>query len=122
MVAEQLIHSGSFSGYNDDTTISVYFYKRIDISSSTTSISVDNSRHNYIIDIWSKDGEAYVKSSPNWVTYGLYDTVEMTGYTKYVYKLTIDYNSGSERTGTIVIGVVGNDWAELEIPITQEGA
>lgn len=41
MASEQL-HSGSFSGYNEDTTISVYFYKRIDNSSSTTSISMEN--------------------------------------------------------------------------------
>lgn len=122
MIAQQKIHSGSFLDHNDNS-ITVSFYKRIDLNADPTSFYVDYSVSSYLLVVWSREGEAYVKAYPYWLascTEIWVGDLPGTNYHKHYYIITTEINSGSTiRESFIKVGIQGVSWAEIEVPIRQ---
>jgi hypothetical protein len=122
MIARQLIHSGSFLDH-EDNPITVSFYKRIDLNADPTSFDVDYTLSVNILVVWSREGEAYVKSYPSWLiscTEIWVADLPGTNYHKHYYSFGVPLNEGEARDGVFKISIQGNDWAETVVPIHQE--
>ena len=122
MVAETKIHSGSFVDYNGNE-IEVEFYRRVNLNAEPASFSVDGHSHTLLMTVWSRDGEAYVDSYPTWVICGEIWTTDIPGspYHKHIYTIYIDAEpTGNERETLILVGIQGNNWAQIEVPIHQD--
>ena len=122
MGAQTLLHSGSFVDYNGNEII-VEFYKRVDLNSEPSYIEVDGDSHTSTMVVWSRSGEAHIDDYPLWMTAGEIWTTEVPGtsYHKHWYAVSIEQNVGLARDGVIKVGILNMSWAQIEVPVHQQG-
>lgn len=123
MVAERILHSGSFSDY-DNNTIDIKFYQRVHINTNPTSFIFESEEFRSVyLDVWSEDGEAEVVSYPSWMycyQVGFPSEIPGSNYHKRTYGVSAQTNTSDQiREGVIKVKLQGSDWAEVEIPVKQ---
>lgn len=124
MVANQLLHSGSFVDFDNDI-IEVKFFQKADLNADPTLFSVGGAMSTNLLLIWSRDGEAYIKSTPNFVSCTQIWQTEIPGTPYHMFYISVfisENTTGADREGNIKVGIQYNNWAELDVPVHQDAA
>lgn len=125
MAYTTLLHSGEFVDY-DGNTITVEFFKKIDLNANPTSLSFSDAGGSRSLVIWSRDGDAKLYDpTVDWLSYTVPSNhavpVVGTDYYKYTYIIHCNSNSGDERTTNLHIGIEGMGGVIIDVPVTQSG-
>ena len=128
-MALKLLHSGSFTDY-EGNTISVQLYRHRDLNASPTSLNFTAIGGIGKLAIWSYDGDAILNDIQyDWLSYRILGKSQLPGSEcyRYYYDIICRPNTGTERTGSLTIGldsVIDDDYTYLPtitIPVTQRG-
>ena len=124
-----LLHSGSFTDY-EGNTINVQLYKHRDLNASPTSLNFTAIGGILKLAIWSYDGDATLNDIQyDWLNYKFLGKSQLPGSEcyRYYYNISCKPNTGTERTGSLSIGldsVIDDDYTyrpTITIPVTQRG-
>ena len=124
-----LLHSGSFTDY-EGNTINVQLYKHRDLNASPTSLNFTAIGGILKLAIWSYDGDATLNDIQyDWLNYKFLGKSQLPGSEcyRYYYDISCKPNTGTERTGSLSIGldsVIDDDYTyrpTITIPVTQRG-
>lgn len=122
MAYTTLLHSGEFVDYNGNT-ITVEFFKKIDLNANPTSLSFPYIASDRYLTIWSRDGDAKLYDPlVDWCNYRQMRAVQLPGsdYYKYTYRISCTRNNtDEERSTTLHIGIEGMGGVIIDVPLTQ---
>ena len=123
MADRTLLHQGSFND-RDGNIIKVSFYHRVDINAYPESLHIGPDGGTLNLVIWSRDGDAALGDpSVDWWNYHQVKAEKILGthWYRYYYEITVDANTGDERTTEIRVYNDDGEVARMVVPLIQDG-